>query len=78
MVEIEKEIFRDMWRFLKEHCDPPAIGADECIRFWEKAAWDICFIVTTKWKNHPLALNIGVAIYGYLESKCKAKDGDVP
>ncbi len=74
-MDVEKEIFRDMWRFLKEHDELPAIGSDECVRFWEKTAWDISSIVTTKWENHPLALDMGVAIYGYLETKCKARGG---
>ena len=71
----EKEIFRDMWRYLKEHHDPPQIGTEECVRFWENAAKNISSIVSAKWQNHPLALEMGVALYSYLETKCKAKGG---
>ena len=39
------------------------------------AAADIGKLVDAKWKNHPLAMRIGVAMYEYLEKKCKAKDG---
>ena len=66
----------DMFYFLRDHNDPPAIGTDACISFWEKAADDIGALVGGKWKNHPLALDIGVALYGYLEKQCKAKGGD--
>ena len=37
-MEAEKEIIRDMWLYLKAHHDPPAIGSDACLAFWEKAA----------------------------------------
>ena len=76
MTPEEKEIMADMFYFLRDHNDPPAIGTDACISFWEKAADDIGALVGGKWKNHPLALDIGVALYGYLEKKCKAKGGD--
>ena len=75
MTPEEKEIMADMFYFLRDHNNPPAIGADACVAFWEKAADDIGVLVGGKWKNHPLALDIGVALYGYLEKKCKAKGG---
>lgn len=64
-----------MFYFLRDHNDPPANGTDACIAFWEKAADDIGALVGRKWNNHPLAMDIGVALYGYLEKKCKAKGG---
>ena len=76
MTPEEKEIMADMFYFLRDHNDPPAVGTDACVEFWEKAANDISSLVGKKWKNHPLALDIGVALYGYLEKKCKAKGGD--
>lgn len=75
MTTEEKEIMADMFYFLRDHNDPPANGTDACIAFWEKAADDIGALVGRKWNNHPLAMDIGVALYGYLEKKCKAKGG---
>lgn len=75
MTPEEKEIMADMFYFLRDHNNPPANGTDECITFWEKAADDIGALVGRKWNNHPLALDMGVALYGYIEKKCKAKGG---
>ena len=75
MTNEEKEIMADMFYFLRDHNDPPANGTDACIAFWEKAADDIGALVGRKWNNHPLAMDNGVALYGYLEKKCKAKGG---
>ena len=74
-METEKEIIRDIWLYLKAHCDPPAIGTDACTVFWVKAAEDIGTLVGSKWQNHPLAMELGLALYSYLEQKCKAKGG---
>ena len=76
-MEAEKEIIRDMWLYLKAHHDPPAIGSDTCLAFWEKAAKDIGELVGGKWNNHPLAMELGMALYSYLEQKCKAKSSEV-
>lgn len=70
-METEKAIIRDIWIFLKEHNTPPANGADGCLEFWERAAKDIGDLVGGKWNNHPLAMELGAAVYGYLEKKCK-------
>lgn len=75
MAPEEKDIMADMFYFLRDHNDPPAVGTDACIPFWEKAAVDIGKLVGEKWKNHPLAMEVGIALYGYLEKKCKAKGG---
>ena len=72
-MEAEKEIIRDMWLYLKAHNDPPALGTDACLTFWEKAAKDIGELVGGKWNNHPLAMELGMAMYSYLEKMCKAK-----
>ncbi len=69
----EKEIIRDIYRYLRDHNDPPAIGAEGCNDFWIQAAQDICTLVGGQWNNHPLAVELGCAVYGYLEKKCKAK-----
>ena len=76
MPENEVEIMRDMFCFLRDHNDPPPVGTDSCTAFWEKAAADIGAMVGGKWKNHPLAMDVGIALYGYIEKKCKAKGGD--
>ena len=69
----EKEIIRDIYRYLRDHNDPPAIGAEDCNDFWIQAAQDICNLVSGQWGNHPLAVELGCAVYGYLEKKCKAR-----
>ena len=51
----EKEIIRDMYRYLRDHNDPPAPGTEECTAFWEKAAADIGTMIGRKWQNHRLA-----------------------
>ena len=76
-METEKQIIRDMWIYLKEHNDPPAVGDDSCLAFWEKAAKDIGELVGGKWSNHPLAMELGMALYSYLEQKCKANSAEV-
>ena len=75
MTPEEKEIMADMFYFLRDHCDPPAVGTDECTIFWQNAAKDIGILVGKKWNNHTLAMDVGMALYGYLEKKCKAKGG---
>ena len=75
MTNEEKDIMADMFYFLRDHNDPPAVGTDECTAFWEKTAVDIGKLVGKKWKNHPLAMEVGTALYGYIETKCKAKGG---
>ena len=76
-MEAEKEIIRDMWLYLKAHNNPPAMGTDACLVFWEKAAKNIGELVGGKWNNHPLAIELGMAMYSYLEKKCKAKGIEV-
>ena len=75
MTPEEKEIMADMFYFLRDHCDPPAVGTDECTIYWQNAAKDIGTLVGKKWNNHTLAMDVGMALYGYLEKKCKAKGG---
>ncbi len=69
----EHDILNDAYRFLREHNDPPAIGSPDCTPFWEHTAKDAGELVGSKWNNHPLATGIMLAIYNYLEKKCKAK-----
>ncbi len=71
MTNEEKAIMGDMFYFLRDHDDPPAAGTEASAEFWEKATKDIAALVGVKWKNHPLAIDMGVALYGYLEKKSK-------
>lgn len=75
MTPEEKGIMADLFYFLRDHNDPPPPGTEACTVFWEKAAADIGIMVGRKWQNHPLALELGIALYGYLEKKCRAKGG---
>ncbi len=75
MTPEEKDIMGDMFYYLRDHNDPPTVGTEACTAFWEKAAKDISALVGKKWNNHPLATEIGTALYSYLEKKCKAKGG---
>ncbi len=75
MPENEVEIMRDMFCFLRDHNDPPPAGSDACDAFWAKAAADIGELIGGKWRNHPLAMDVGIALYGYIEKKCMAKGG---
>ena len=75
MTTEEKEIMADMFYFLRDHSDPPAARTEACAVFWKTAARDIGILVSKKWNNNPLAMDIGIALYGYLEKKCKNKGG---
>ena len=70
-MEIEKQITRDCWIYLREHNNPPTVGTDASAAFWEKAARAIVELVGGKWNNHPLAMELGLALYSYLEQKSK-------
>ena len=70
MTPEEKEIMADMFYFLRDHTDPLHGRHGK-----PRAAQDIGALVGTKWKNHPLAMDLGIALYGYIEKKCKAKGG---
>ena len=76
MTTEEKGIMADMFYFLRDHNDPPAVGIDTCDVFWRKAAKDISVLVSAKWNNHPLAMDMCVALYKYLDKKCRTKGGE--
>ena len=75
MTTEEKEIMGDMFYFLRDHSDSPPIGA-EILPYWQKTAMDISDLVDMKWRSHPLAMALGMALYGYLEQRAKAVVGD--
>ena len=69
----EHDIMNEAYRFLRDHNNPPPIGTDTCVSYWERTARDIGDLVGGKWDNHPLAKEIGLALYSYLEHKCKSQ-----
>ena len=74
MTNEEKAIMGDMFYFLRDHNEPPPTDSESSAAYWEKTADDISNLVGLKWRNHPLAMAVGVALYEYLEKKCKAKN----
>ena len=70
-METEKEIFRDLWNYLKTYNNPPTIHDPGCEDFWYKAGKELTAVVGTKWKNHPLAVKLGLALFTYIEEKSK-------
>ena len=75
MTNEEKSIMGDLFYYLRDHCDPPTNGSVESRPFWDRAAEDILRMVHDRWHNHPLAVEMGTAVYSYLEKKCLAKGG---
>lgn len=75
MTPEENGIMRDAFYFLRDHIDPPPLGTEECNTFWIQAAKDLAQVSYT-WKNYPLATCVLMAIYDYLDWKCKQKAGD--
>ena len=76
MTPEENGIMADMFYFLRDHADPPPAGSKASPAFWKKAAKDISELVDAKWKSHPLAMALGMALYGYLEQKTRKSGGD--
>ena len=76
MTAEEKGIMEDIYYLLRDYGDPPAINAAGCEDFWYKAGKELTEVVGTKWKNHPLAMKLGLALFTYIENKSKeAGDG---
>lgn len=75
MTNEENDIMRNAYYFLRDHNDPPAIGTEACTVFWQEAAKDVSELVSGKWHDHPLATEVMLGIYSYLEKKCKKKGG---
>ncbi len=72
-MDTEKEIVRDIWLFLKAHSVPPNPGSEAAIRFWNQTADEISRLVSGKWANHPLAVEMGMAVYYYLDIKSRMR-----
>ena len=71
MTTEEKGIMEDIYYLLRDYGEPPAINAAGCEEFWYKAGKELTTIVGTKWKNHPLAMKLGLALFAYIENKSK-------
>ena len=76
MMETEKGIFADLWKFLNTYIDPPGIGEASCVDFWRRADNDLIALIK-KWHEHPLAKKLGMALLVYLEDKSKDGGKDV-
>ena len=69
MNDKESGIFRDAFYYLRDHDIPPAPGSAESEGWWRHAAEDMLRLTSVTWNNHPLAVQLGIAIYAYLECK---------
>ena len=58
-METEKEIFRDLWNYLKTYNNPPTIHDPACEDFWRAAGEDLVALVSKKWHEHQLARKLG-------------------
>ena len=72
MTQEENDIMRDMYFFLRDHTLPLTNDLNALLLFWQNTAADIENLVGVKWRNHSLAMEIGIALYSYLEKKAKA------
>lgn len=68
MTDNEKAVMTDCYKFLNEFSNPPAGEADE---YWGNVS-DALTELSSKHKNHPLAIQVGAGILDYLEQKWKA------
>ena len=75
MTQDEQAIMGDIFYYLRDHANPPPPGTEEVNAYWTQATLDLGALVGGKWKNHPLAMKLGLAIYSYLEEKYKARGG---
>ena len=62
---------RDLYYFLGAHSDTPPYG-EAAVQFFTDTAESMKGL-HAKWKNHPLAVKVSIAVYEYLEIKSKAK-----
>ena len=76
MTTEEKGIMEDIYYLLRDYGNPPAINAAGSEDFWFRAGKDLTDMVSGKWKSHPLAMKLGLALFAYIENKSKeAGDG---
>ncbi len=68
----EQEIMRNAYVFLKNHCNPPANQDENACNWWMQAAQEMGQVCGA-WNNHPLATEVFLALYNYIEGKAKKK-----
>lgn len=68
MTDKEHGILEDVGKYLETFSDVPGLNTSAVEGYWARAAEAINEI-GEKWKHHPLALKLGVAMYEYLEIK---------
>lgn len=68
----EREIMRNAFVFLRNHCNPPANQDENACDWWMQAAEE-AGQVCGAWNNHPLAIEVFVALYSYIDGKAKKK-----
>ena len=74
MTRNETAVFTDTMKYLDTFNDPPALSDPASEAWWERAA-DALSAFSNAHGQHPLAIEMGVAIYSYIEVKAKAKGG---
>ena len=73
-METEKEIFDDLFAYLRTYNDPPTLYDDGCVEFWKRAGDDLTKLLRVKWREPPLAMKLGFALIVYIENKSKGGD----
>ena len=74
MTRNETAVFTDAMKYLDTFNDPPA-RSDPASESWWKRTADALSAFINAHGRHPLAMEMGVAIYSYIEVKAKAKGG---
>ena len=72
MTRDENGVMEDAYYFLRNHDDPPSRGSLGEMPYWEKAVNDMIAVVN-KWNSHPLAVEIMVGVFNYLEEKARRR-----
>ena len=72
MTRNENAVFTDAMSYLDRYDDPPAGNGEDACMWWCRAANDLTQLTRTH-DEHPLAVQLGLAIYSYIEFKAKAK-----
>lgn len=72
MTPNEQIVLREIAGYLERFNDPPAHGASGEEAWWEQAA-DALSEMAGRCHNHPLMIEMGIAVYNYIEIKANAK-----
>lgn len=71
MTANEKAVMTDCYRFLEAFSSPPPNMSGESPGWWERAA-EALKDLGARNRQHPLAIQVGSAIYSYLSEKADA------